>query len=241
MTVRSVLMDIEGTIVPIAFVRDVLFPYAQRRMTAFLHERRHDPDVRRWTGLCQDTVAEETGSRVSDDELAVVLNRWMELDRKHQALKALQGMIWEEGYRTGAFAPQLYTDVIPALRSWRASGLQLALYSSGSEQAQRLLISHTTEGDLTCLFSGFFDTSVGGKKDPDSYRRIAVQSQLQPTEILFLSDVETELDAATTAGMKTTQITRPGTEPGNRHPIVSDFSILTPHLSIRPVPYPSQP
>jgi len=220
---RCILMDIEGTIVPIAFVRDVLFPYAKERLATFLHEHRDDQDVRHWILLCQDTIAQEQGSWPNDDSLVAILHRWMAQDRKHTGLKGVQGMIWEEGYRKGAFAPELYEDVIDALLMWRANGLQLALYSSGSEQAQRLLFSHTTKGDVTGFFGHFFDTAVGPKTDAASYRRIAERLALPPSSILFLSDAEPELDAATAAGFGCIQIVRPGTQAGTHHPIASDF------------------
>jgi len=238
MTIRCVLMDIEGTIVPIVFVREVLFPYAQQRMPAFLRERREDPAVRQWTALCQDTVGQERGVRPDYDELPSILHRWMEQDQKHTGLKGLQGMIWEEGYRTGAFAPALYDDVYSSLIAWQANGFQLALYSSGSEQAQQLLLAHTTEGNLTSLFTHFFNARVGSKMDQESYRRIAQLLALPAEAILFLSDVEAELDAAVAAGFKTTQIVRPGTQAGTRHLIASTFHDLTLSGFAQPTPCP---
>jgi enolase-phosphatase E1 len=226
-TIRCVLMDIEGTIVPVTFVREVLFPYARRRMSAFLRDQRDNPSVRQWAAACQEAVARETGRYPAYETLPDILDRWIEEDRKHPGLKALQGMIWEEGYATGAFVPALYDDVVPMLTSWRAIGLQLALYSSGSERAQQLLITHTTTGDLTGLFTRFFDTRVGPKIDPASYRHIAELLECPPEAIAFLSDVEAELDAAAVAGMKTRQIVRPGTQAGSRHPVAFDFLDVT--------------
>jgi enolase-phosphatase E1 len=221
MAIRCVLLDIEGTILPVAFVRDVLFPFAQRRMASFLRDQEGNPTVRRWVTVCLDTIAQEQRQAPSYEELAIVLHRWITEDRKHPGLKALQGMIWEEGYRTGAFAPSLYEDVVPALHRWRENGLRLALYSSGSEQAQRLLLEHTTGGDLTDLFSSFFDTSAGAKTEAASYRRIARFLNLHPEEVHFLSDSEPELDAAAASGLQTTQVVRLGAQPGTRHPICS--------------------
>jgi enolase-phosphatase E1 len=227
MTIRCVLTDIEGTIIPIAFVRDILFPYAYRRIATFLNERREDSIVRQWAKLCEDTVTEEEGTRPQTDDLANVLQRWIEEDRKHTGLKGLQGMIWEEGYRIGAFAPTLYDDVCSSLMAWQAKGLQLALYSSGSEQAQRLLIAHTTDGNLTSLFTHYFDTHVGPKTDSESYCRIAQLLALPADTIMFLSDVEAELNAAAAASFKTTQIVRPGTQTGSRHQIAANFHDVT--------------
>lgn len=224
--IRCVLMDIEGTIISIAFVREVLFLYAQRRLTSFLQQHRDNPVVCEWAAQCLETAAQETGVRFGYDELPEILRRWIEEDRKHPGLKALQGMIWEEGYRAGRFTPELYDDVAPMLRHWRAHGLRLAVYSSGSELAQRLLLAHTTDGDLTGLFSHFFDTAVGAKSDSASYRRIAGILALPPGEILFLSDSEAELDAAVSAGLQVTQIVRLGTSGTIRHPVSSNFHRL---------------
>ena len=224
MTIRCVLLDIEGTILPVTFVRDVLFPYARHRIGSFLHDQMGNTIVREWATICQDAIEHEQGTRPSYEDLAPFLDRWIAEDRKHPGLKALQGIIWEEGYRTGAFAPRLYEDVPPALHRWHRNGLRLALYSSGSEQAQRLLIEHTTAGNLTDLFSDFFDTGVGAKSETASYHRIAGRLGLRPEGILFLSDVEMELEAATAAGLRTLHVVRPGTHPGTRHPICSTFN-----------------
>jgi enolase-phosphatase E1 len=226
MTIRCILLDIEGTIIPATFVRDVLFPYAQKHMASFLHDHQIDPQVRQWAAVCHETIAQESGVLLSYENLAGILNQWMEKDRKHQGLKALQGMIWEEGYRTGAFVPELYHDVAPSFRRWRQEGLTLALYSSGSEQAQRLLLAHTTDGDLTPMVSHFFDTGIGSKTHLASYKRIADGVGFQPEDILFLSDVEPELEAATNAGLQAIHVVRPGTNPSARHPHCSTFDEL---------------
>jgi enolase-phosphatase E1 len=226
--VRYVLMDIEGTLISVAFVREILFPFAKHRLAPFLQERQHDPKVLQWTVICQDTIEHETGTRPTYEELPVMLTTWINQDRKLAVLKALQGMIWDEGYRQGAFVPELYSDVLPALTQWRARGIRLGIYSSGSEQAQRLLFAHTNIGDVTSLFEHFFDTSVGEKKTASSYRTISEQIGLPPHHILFLSDAEPELDAATSAGFRTIHIVRPGTDASTRHPIHPDLT----HLSL---------
>lgn len=225
--IRCVLMDIEGTIIPVAFVRDVLFPYAKCRLAAFLREQQENPAVRQWAEVCQDTVTLELGRRPAYEELSDILGRWIEEDRKHPGLKGIQGIIWQEGYRTGAFAPALYEDVAPALDRWRRNDLRLALYSSGSEQAQRLLVEHTTDGNLTELFSNFFDTRIGAKTETASYQHIADRMAIRAEEILFLSDIESELDAAAAAGLQTAHIVRPGAHPGARHPVCSTFDDLS--------------
>jgi enolase-phosphatase E1 len=238
--IRCVLMDIEGTIISVAFVREVLFPYAKHRLAAFLREQEAVPALRQWTEACQDTVAQELGRRPSYEELPGILCRWIEEDRKHPGLKAIQGMIWHEGYRAGAFTPGLYEDVVPVLNRWRRNGLRLALYSSGSEQAQRLLVEHTTDGDLTGLFSNFFDTSIGAKTESASYRRIGQILTLSSKDILFLSDIEAELDAAAEAGFTTTQIVRTGTKADTAHPVCSNFGDMTPFDRSEPLPCTSE-
>jgi enolase-phosphatase E1 len=219
-------MDIEGTLISVAFVRDILFPFAKQRLSPFLYERRNDPDVLHWTTECQDAIERETGTRPAYEELPVMLAGWIDQDRKLACLKALQGMMWDEGYRQRAFSPELYGDVLPALTRWRACGIRLGIYSSGSKQAQRLLFTHTNVGDVTALFEHFFDTGVGEKKTPSSYRTISKQIGLPPHYILFLSDTELELDAAALTGFRTTHIVRPGTDAGTRHPIHPNLTSL---------------
>ncbi len=237
MTISCVLLDLEGTVIPAAFVREVLFPYARRRLAAFLREHREDPAVLTWATLCQDTVEREEGLRPAYADLHEFLIRWMDEDRKHMGLKALQGMIWEEGCRSHAFIPELYTDVAPTLVRWQNNGLRLATYSSSSEQAQRLLLAKTTNGDLTPLFSHFFDTRIGAKTDAVSYEHIAGRLSLPPDAILFVADAEPELDAAAAAGFKTTQIVRPGTRQGTRHPYSLDLRSLSFCELVQPASY----
>ena len=226
MALRGILLDIEGTILPKAYVTEVLFPYARKHLATFLHTHQKDQTVRRWAAICQETIAKESGTWLSYDDMAGILTQWMTGDRKHQGLKGLQGMIWEEGYRTGVFAPELYHDVVPALHRWRQDNVQLAIYSSGSEQAQRLLLEHTTEGNLTPLFSHFFDTGIGSKLESASYGRIAGRLGFQTADVLFLSDAESELDAAAAAGLRATQVVRPGTDASASHPTVSTLDDL---------------
>lgn len=217
-------MDIEGTLISVAFVRETLFPFAKHRLAPFLHERQLDPDVLQWTMVCQDVIERETGTRPAYEELPVMLTGWIDQDRKLAGLKALQGMIWEEGYRQQKFVPELYDDVLPAFTQWRARGVRLGIYSSGSQRAQRLLFAHTNAGDVTSLFDHFFDTSVGEKKTASSYRTISEQIGLPPQHILFLSDTERELDAAASAGFRTAHIVRPGTDASTCHPLHPDFT-----------------
>ncbi|TBR11512.1 MAG: acireductone synthase [Lysobacter sp.] len=204
MPVRAILTDIEGTTSSISFVKDVLFPYARRALPDFVRERGQDPDVRRWL----DAVALEQGGLCEDAMIVEVLQGWIDEDRKHTALKALQGMIWDAGYRHADFTAHLYPDAARMLPQWHAAGLPMYVYSSGSVPAQRLFFGHSDAGDLTSLFSGWFDTEVGGKREARSYRAIAQAVTMAAGEILFLSDVVEELDAARDAGMQTVLVDR---------------------------------
>jgi enolase-phosphatase E1 len=210
---RAILTDIEGTTSSISFVKDVLFPYARRALPAFIRSHGAEPGVRKWL----DQVAAENGGMCQDDMVVEVLQGWIDQDRKHTALKALQGMIWAAGYRDADFTAHIYPDAPVALRAWLDAGLPLYVYSSGSVPAQRLFFGHSDAGDLTALFSGWFDTEVGGKREADSYRRIAEAIGLPPGEVLFLSDVVEELDAAREAGMRTVLVDRREDYPEPRH------------------------
>jgi enolase-phosphatase E1 len=200
---RAILVDLEGTTSSISFVKEVLFPYARRALPAFVAERGHEAEARRWL----DAVRAETGAR--DDAAAVaILQRWIDEDRKHTALKALQGMMWRAGYERDEFRAHFYDDAVAGLRAWRAAGHDLCIYSSGSVAAQKLFLRHSSAGDLTPLISDWFDTEIGGKREADSYRRIASTIGRAPADILFLSDSVEELDAARDAGLLTVLLDR---------------------------------
>ena len=226
-----ILTDIEGTTSSISFVKDVLFPYARRALPGFVRERGHEPEVRRWL----DAVATEHGAVCDDGVIVEILQGWIDEDRKHTALKALQGMIWRDGYRSADFTAHIYPDAAQQLRAWHAAGLPLAVYSSGSVPAQKLLFAHTDSGDLVSLFSAFFDTEVGGKRDVTSYTTIAAHLQQAPSDILFLSDVVQELDAARDAGLRTVLLDRRNDYPqprsgdaANGHLRVESFAQINP-------------
>jgi enolase-phosphatase E1 len=221
-----ILTDIEGTTSSIAFVKDVLFPYARNELPRFVRERGQEAEVRHWL----DAVAVENGGMCDDAMISEVLQGWIDEDRKHTALKALQGMIWQDGYCSGAFTAHIYPDVPPVLRRWRDAGRKLAVYSSGSAAAQKLFFGHSEAGDLIPLFSAYFDTEVGHKREAGSYRRIAEQLGTSPQSILFLSDVVEELDAARAAGLSTVLVDRREDYPAPRigeachgHRRVQDF------------------
>lgn len=205
---RAVLTDIEGTTSSIAFVKDTLFPYARRALPAFIASRGGEPEVRKWLGV----VAAELGGAPDDAALVATLQQWIDEDRKHTALKALQGLIWATGFRERAFTAHMYPDAVQALRAWHAAGIPLYVYSSGSVAAQQLLFGFSNAGDLTPLISGWFDTEVGGKREAQSYRAIASQLAAQTgtaaEQLLFLSDVVEELEAARAAGLQTALLDR---------------------------------
>ncbi len=200
---RAVVLDIEGTTTDLSFVHEVLFPYSRARLADFIRRHRDDPEV-----VAQiEAVRAETGATDLDGVIETLL-RWIDEDRKATPLKTLQGMIWAEGYADGSLRSHVYPEVPETLRRWKTQGLELSVYSSGSEQAQRLLFAHTEAGDLTPLFSGFFDTRMGHKREVDSYRRIQQAIGLPAEAVLFLSDVPEELDAAREAGWRTVQVVR---------------------------------
>lgn len=230
--VNAIVTDIEGTTSPIVFVRDVLFPYARKALPGFIERNHSRPEVGQWLRR----VAEETGLEANDlDALIEVLTGWIAEDRKHTALKALQGMIWAEGYRSAAYVAPVYADAVAALRNWQANGIPLYVYSSGSVPAQKLFFGYSEHGDLNPLFSGYFDTESGGKRSSDSYRNIAAAIGVAAPEILFLSDIVEELDAARDAGWRTILVDRIGDYPSarsgdalNGHRRVTDFSGIVP-------------
>lgn len=201
---RVILTDIEGTTSSISFVKNVLFPYARKALPGFVHEHGQQPQVRRWL----DAVAVEIGGACQDSLIAETLQGWIDQDRKHTALKALQGMIWETGYRNGDFKAHLYPEVAAVLKGWHAAGLPLYVYSSGSVPSQKLFFGFSEGGDLTPLVSGWFDTEIGGKREADSYRRIVAAIGVPANVVLFLSDVVEELDAAREAGLQTRLLDR---------------------------------
>ena len=213
----AVLTDIEGTTTPIAFVHRVLFPYARAALPDLIRGRGTEPEI----ASALDAVRRLAPDA---DPLAQCL-AWMDADAKVTPLKTLQGIAWRDGYASGALRGEIYADVAPALRAWHAAGVRLAVYSSGSEAAQRLIFGHTQAGDLTGLFGAFLDTAIGAKRETGSYSRAASLLGLPAGRLLFLSDLEAELDAAGKAGLATCQLLRPedGTRASPRHATAADF------------------
>jgi enolase-phosphatase E1 len=219
---RSVLLDIEGTTSPISFVYQTLFPYARKRLRSFLHEHSSDPAVtsvfEELKSVNLNDVPEGAPAISGRDLLQEITNYllWlMDQDRKTAPLKVLQGLIWEQGFRRDELQSEVFDDVPACLHQWHEAGLQIAIYSSGSVLAQKMVFRYTPYGDLTNLISGYFDTGVGSKKQPQSYQRIVADLQVAAEQVMFVSDIAEELEAARTAGLGTALSIRPGNQAQN--------------------------
>jgi enolase-phosphatase E1 len=219
--IKAVVTDIEGTTTSLSFVKDVLFPYARNKMPDFLQEHWQDESVQ---GLVRD-IQTETGREMTRHDVVQILQQWIDEDRKITPLKALQGLMWQAGYERGDFKGHVYQDAVDKLRQWHEQGIRLYVYSSGSIRAQKLLYGYTEHGDLTSLFDGYFDTTIGSKRDMDSYQRIAEELELDPAEILYLSDMPYELEAARSAGMRVVMLRREGQD-NSGFDYVTDFSMI---------------
>jgi len=221
--IKAIVTDIEGTTSSLSFVKDVLFPYARRHLPDFVRQHRGDAEVQ---ALLED-AGKIVGTELALEDLIAQFIAWIDQDQKITPLKSLQGLIWLDGYRQGAFTGHVYADAVAQLQAWHQQGYALYVYSSGSVQAQKLLFGYSDAGDLTPLFSGYFDTYIGGKREADSYRRIAEQLALPADAIVFLSDIKEELDAAAAAGMRTVWLVRDhAVDAHAAHPQVADFSAI---------------
>jgi len=221
--IKAIVTDIEGTTSSIDFVHRTLFPYAKARIRDFVVRHAAEPEIARELA----EVARIEGRTLSAEEAGRVLEKWIDEDRKLTPLKALQGLIWREGYQAGELSGHVYPDTPDHLRRWHGRGIRLYIYSSGSEEAQRLIFGHSDAGDLTPLFSGYFDTRIGGKREAASYRTILESIGLPGDAVLFLSDVGEELDAAREAGMQTCQLIRDAkARPAPQHPQAKDFAAV---------------
>lgn len=217
----AVVVDIEGTVGSIRFVKDVLFPFARSRLRQFVLANRSRPDVVREL----DAVRTETGIADVEGQIAQ-LERWSDADRKITPLKALQGMVWAGGYASGELVAHLYDDAVAALRRWAAAGMPVHVYSSGSIAAQKLYFAHTAAGDMTPCLAGYFDTTTGPKQEAESYRRIASAIGRPAGDLLFLSDVAAELEAAAAAGFQAVQVRREPPAGGLFEPSIVTFDEL---------------
>jgi enolase-phosphatase E1 len=218
--IKAIVTDIEGTTSSLSFVKEVLFPYSRQHLADFVRSHADEPNVKNILAETEQML----GKKTDINGLIEQFVSWIDQDQKITPLKSLQGLIWEHGYQTGDFKGHLYEDAQQCLTAWKKRGIALYVYSSGSVYAQKLLFGHTGYGDLTPLFSGYFDTQIGGKKEPESYRAIADEIGIPAIDILFLSDIKEELDAAKVAGFKTIWLVREGNlEPGSDHLRAKDF------------------
>jgi enolase-phosphatase E1 len=223
--IRAILLDIEGTTTPISFVHDVLFGFARSHLRDYLTQHTNSEDLLADLVMLREehaaSVARGEEPPPLEDEIhpraidsVVQYVGWlMDRDRKSSGLKSLQGKIWRQGYLDGLLRAPLFADVPPAFKRWHSAGINISIFSSGSTLAQELLFGHTETGDLAIFISNYFDTRIGKKTDVESYRRIAATLALSPPDVLFISDVVGELDAAREAGMKTLLAVRPGNSP----------------------------
>lgn len=225
--IRAIVTDIEGTTSSISFVKDVLFPYARQRLPAYVETHGDTSEVQHWL---HEAAKEADIVEATRQEIIELLLGWIDEDRKSTALKALQGMIWQEGYESGEYRAHMYPEVASRLHAWRGEGLYLYVYSSGSVQAQKLFFRYSESGDLTPLFAGYFDTETGPKREQVSYQRIVEAIGERPEHVLFLSDVVQELDAARAAGLHTGWLLRPPLEvpPQPAHPAYASFDAIQP-------------
>ncbi|MGY2280002.1 acireductone synthase [Pseudomonas monsensis] len=209
MSIKAILTDIEGTTSAVSFVFDVLFPYAARHLPDFVRQNAGRADVAEQIAA----VRRDSNEPQADVQRVIeILLSWIAEDRKATPLKALQGMVWAQGYQAGQLKGHVYPDAVEALQRWHAAGYQLFVYSSGSVLAQKLIFGCSEAGDLTPLFSGYFDTTSGPKREAQSYTNIQQAIGVEPGEILFLSDIVQELDAAQAAGLQTCGLAREGGE-----------------------------
>lgn len=223
---KVILMDIEGTMTSIDFVHKTLFPFSTQKMSSFIQENYESSVVKESLEKVRETLKEEEQKEGDLNELISVLLNWIEVDRKHPALKAIQGVLWKQGYEKGQIFGHVYDDVPEAFKRWTQQGLRLGIYSSGSVLAQQLLLRHSVAGDLTPYIEEYFDTSVGHKAEQKSYQTIAEKLQVEPREILFLSDRTEELAAAKAVGYKCGHLVREGEVVDSPYTHYSDFSSL---------------
>jgi enolase-phosphatase E1 len=238
-SVQGILLDIEGTTSPIDFVYQVLFPFVRAHLKDYLRCHADSEELRRDLSMLREEHLKDLEQALAppewtdadpDGQIESVADYvfWlMDRDRKSTGLKSLQGKIWQQGYLTGELKGQVFQDVRPALEHWKNKNLDVRIFSSGSALAQRLLFANTEDGDLTRFLGGYFDTNIGPKTDPKSYRQIANEFHLPAAKVLFISDMTAELDAAKRAGMQTLLCVRPGNLPQpekHAHGVVSNFS-----------------
>lgn len=218
---KFILTDIEGTTSSISFVAEKLFPYFRNNILD-LSEMTEIPVVKEAFAQTVELAQSEDGETIStEQEIIDKLYEWSVEDRKITPLKTLQGVLWDKGYRDGVLKGHVYPEVAAALERWKEQGIGLGVFSSGSVPAQKLIFGYSISGDLTPHFSHYFDTKTGGKREAATYAKIAGILGLNPSEILFLSDIEEELQAADSSGYQTLQLAREGMAPTWKHAVTS--------------------
>lgn len=226
MNTKLFLFDIEGTTTDINFVHKVLFPYSTQHIKDFVFHHHSENSIALAVNDVKETVKKEEGRDIDLSGVVDTLLKWIREDRKHGALKEIQGHIWDLGYSKNDFKGHVYPDVKPFFMKILGAGAQVGIYSSGSVHAQKLIFGYSSEGDLTPMISHYFDTKIGGKRERTSYTNIASAVHLSPSEIHFFSDIPEELEAAKEAGFQVTHVLRPGTSPSKFEgvPDFTDFS-----------------
>jgi len=228
--VRAILLDIEGTTTPISFVHDVLFPYSRKHLTSYLKQHAGSPElVDDLKGLTVEFSNDDLEGLDPPPLIEAYVYWLIDHDRKSPALKSLQGKIWKQGYGDGSLRAPVFEDVRPAMERWTAAGKTVNIFSSGSVLAQKLLFAHTNQGDLTQFINKYFDTQLGKKNEKQSYQKIANTLSLDTKDVLFLSDITAELNAASAAGMLTSLCVRPGNHeqsPHTPHPVIETFDTV---------------
>lgn len=225
---KYILMDVEGTTTSISFVHDVLFPYSSERLRTYINSHFDSTPVQEALLETFNTAFEEEKLILNHNGLIEKLLSWIKTDRKHSALKKLQGLIWKEGYQSGELKGHVYEDVPAALKRWKEAGVKLGIYSSGSVVAQKDLFGFSIYGDLNTYFSNNFDTSVGHKRESVSYKNILAELKLEANDVLFLSDIAEELDAAKAVGIHTIQLVRLDEVPNAGHQQEKNFNDINP-------------
>ncbi len=204
MVIKAVLVDIEGTVSPISFVKEILFPYSKEKIEGYIKENIEKTEIQK----IKKEIENIEGRELSVDEVVNILIKWIDEDRKITPLKEIQGYIWEKGFKSGSLKAPIYEDAYRKLKEWKNKNIKIFIYSSGSVKAQKLFFSYTQYGNITDLFSGYFDTKIGNKKESKSYIKIAERIGLKPEEILFISDNPDEIKAAAGAGLKVVKVSR---------------------------------
>lgn len=234
---KVILLDIEGTTASVDFVHDVMFPFVTRNLSSFLDSTWGQAE----TMAACERIAKDAGfdnleawqkatGKGPRELVEVQIAELMRGDVKATGLKAMQGLVWQAGFDSGELIAPIYEDVLPQLELWRQAGIDIRIYSSGSIAAQKLFFGHTQHGDVLAYFSGHYDTTIGGKKDSESYQKIAADIGVKPADVLFVSDLEGELEAARAAGVQVASAIRPGNKPLSE---TADFPRISSFAEIR--------